>query len=249
MTLLYRTAEWHAFAKLRLHTESTLQHLEGLTTDLGQVMRNFRDITQSAFMTFELPKEVGARNRRQKSGKGKEKAGASNTSGRKPKTLNLFTYKWHALGDYVRAIRLFGGTNGFSTQLVSTSNVYSCISSLFTPCNRQGELAHKIVKRLYGSTNKRRAEKQIANRYRRLERARLAFDRKRLHNRTQQKATNNVDDRVEGDSDLRYHISPSKRCPLDIFSTIRENRGDPAYHVRCLDLNFINSQLIDRVAF
>src|SRR6266511_1265723 len=28
MMLLYQTAEWHAFAKLWLHTESTLQHLE-----------------------------------------------------------------------------------------------------------------------------------------------------------------------------------------------------------------------------
>lgn len=119
MTLLYRTAEWHAFAKLRLHTESTLQHLERLTTELGQVMRKFRDAAQSAFMTFELPKETAARKRRQKPGKGKEKAGAGDTSGKKPKTLNLFTYKWHALGDYVCAIRLFGGTDGFSTQLVS----------------------------------------------------------------------------------------------------------------------------------
>lgn len=118
MTLLYRTAEWHAFAKLRLHTESTLQHLEGLTTELGKLMRKFRDTTQSAFVTFELPKEAGVRQRHQKSGKGKEKAAADSTSGRKPKNLNLFTYKWHALGDYVRAIRLFGGTDGFSTQVV-----------------------------------------------------------------------------------------------------------------------------------
>lgn len=119
MTLLYRTAEWHAFAKLRLHTESTLQHLERLTTELGQLMRKFRDTTQSAFATFELPKETEARKRRQNSGKGKEKAAAGNASGKKSKTLNLFTYKWHALGDYVRAIRLFGPTDGFSTQVVS----------------------------------------------------------------------------------------------------------------------------------
>ena len=119
ITLLYRTAEWHAFAKLRLHTETTLQHLERLTTELGQLMRKFRDITQSRFATFELQKETGARKRRQKSGKGKEKAAAGNNSGHKPKILNLFTYKWHALGDYVRTIRLFGGTDGFSTQVVS----------------------------------------------------------------------------------------------------------------------------------
>jgi hypothetical protein len=119
MTLLYRTAEWHAFAKLRLHTEGTLQRLEGLTTELGKLMRSFRDTTESAFETFELPKEVGVRQRRQTSGKGTEKAAAGSASGRKLKNLNLFTYKWHALGDYVRAIRLFGGTDGFSTQVVS----------------------------------------------------------------------------------------------------------------------------------
>ena len=112
-------AEWHAFAKLRLHTESTLQHLERLTTELGQLMRKFRDTTQSGFATFELSKETGARKRRQTSGKGKEKAVAGSASGKKSKTMNLFTYKWHALGDYVRSIRLFGATDGFSTQVVS----------------------------------------------------------------------------------------------------------------------------------
>ena len=54
-----------------------------------------------------------------------------------------------------------------------------------------------------------------------------------LPHRTRRKATSDVDDQAEGDSELRYYISPSKNCPLDIFSTIRENRGDPAYNVRC----------------
>ena len=126
LTLLYRTAEWHAFAKLRLHTESTLQHLESLTTELGKLMREFRDITQSDFETVELPKENGARSRR---GKGKEKA----TSGKKPKSLNLFTYKWHALGDYVRTIRLFGGTDGFSTQVVRLLFILT-IQSIYYTC-------------------------------------------------------------------------------------------------------------------
>jgi hypothetical protein len=57
--------------------------------------------------------------RRQKSGKGKEKAVAGIASGKKFKILNLFTYKWHVLGDYVYAICLFGSTDGFSTQVVS----------------------------------------------------------------------------------------------------------------------------------
>jgi len=118
--LLYCTAEWHAFAKLRLHTESTLNHLEKLTTELGRLMRKFRDITESDFSTFELPRESAARKRRSK---GKEREGTSNptSTSQKPKTLNLFTYKWHALSDYVRSIRLFGGTDGFSTQVVGAS--------------------------------------------------------------------------------------------------------------------------------
>ena len=51
-------AEWHAFAKLWLHTKSTLQHLEQLTMELGKLTRKFRDTMQSAFVTFELPKET-----------------------------------------------------------------------------------------------------------------------------------------------------------------------------------------------
>lgn len=44
--------------------------------------------------------------------------GSGVASKRKPRSFNLATYKWHALGDYVAAIRLFGGSDGFSTQLV-----------------------------------------------------------------------------------------------------------------------------------
>ena len=39
--------------------------------------------------------------------------------------LNVFTVKFHFLGDYVRHIRLFGTTDSYSTQLVS-SYVCSC---------------------------------------------------------------------------------------------------------------------------
>ena len=133
MTLLYRTAEWHA--KLRLHTESTLQHLEQLTTELGQLNRKFRDTMQSAFLTFELPKEQrperGARIlARQGESNGKEKAMAGDASGKNSKHLNFSTYKWHALSDYVRAIHLFSPMDGFSTQVVSnlfpTQLSYSC---------------------------------------------------------------------------------------------------------------------------
>jgi hypothetical protein len=65
MKLLYRTAEWHGFAKLRMHTDFTLDHLEELTKEFGLLMRQFRDLSCSHFQTVELPREVEARKRRQ----------------------------------------------------------------------------------------------------------------------------------------------------------------------------------------
>lgn len=120
MKLLFRVAEWHAFAKMRLHTETTLKHLEALTTELGKLMRDFDHSICSQFQTFELPREVAARKRREEARRlalGVDLVPSAR--GKRTKTLNLFTYKWHALGDYVPSIRLFGGTDGFSSQLVS----------------------------------------------------------------------------------------------------------------------------------
>jgi hypothetical protein len=114
MKLLFRIAEWQGLAKLRMHTEATLDRLEQVTTDLGDLMRDFRDKTCANFNTTELAREVEARNRRNAR---KESTKAPNQT-RKAKTLNLHTYKFHALGDYVRTIRMFGTTDSFSTQLV-----------------------------------------------------------------------------------------------------------------------------------
>jgi hypothetical protein len=179
MKLLYRTAEWHAFAKMRLHTETTLKHLEDLTTELGKLMRDFEHSTCSKFQTFELPREVEAWKRREDAQRlGSDSVSASNTGGIRKKTLNLFTYKWHALADYVPSIRLFGGVDGFSSQLVSGLNfVIFKLTELYSV---QGELCHRLVKQLYKLTNKRNAAKQIGSRVRRLERAQAAFHRQRL---------------------------------------------------------------------
>jgi hypothetical protein len=49
---------------------------------------------------------------------GQESKVPSNST-RKPKLLNLETYTYHALGDYVRTIRTFGTTDSYSTQPVS----------------------------------------------------------------------------------------------------------------------------------
>jgi len=109
-------AKWHALAKLRVHSESTLNHLEAQTKILGQRMRAFRDATKDAFNTVELAGEAAARKRRSAEGN-------ITTQPRGPlkKALNLNTYKFHALGDYVQSIRLFGTVDSYSTQLVCMS--------------------------------------------------------------------------------------------------------------------------------
>lgn len=131
ITLLYRLAEWHALAKLRMHTEYTLQCLEKSTTTIGEELRNFRDTTLQSFKCKELPKETTTRLRqrgRANAQKAQANSGAEldkpqstdNHPKKVPKSkiLNLSTYKLHALGDYVRTIRLFGTTDSYSTQIV-----------------------------------------------------------------------------------------------------------------------------------
>jgi hypothetical protein len=117
-SLLYRFAQWHALAKLRIHTESSLGFLEDTFTVLSKQLRKFRDFTCAAFETVELPKEKAARQRRfaQRAG---PNDGSSESRGPRVKRFNLSTYKFHAMGDYVRTIKLFGTTDSFTTQIVS----------------------------------------------------------------------------------------------------------------------------------
>lgn len=123
-SLLYRFAHWHALAKLRLHSETTLSALGETFKRLSRQLRKFRDFTCEAFNTAELPKEMAARERKA----ARERLGPHNpdagSSGRKAKKFNLNTYKFHAMGDYVRSIQLFGTTDSFTTQIVCESPSY-----------------------------------------------------------------------------------------------------------------------------
>lgn len=124
MDLLFTLAHWHGLAKLRLHTDLTLTIMDNETTSLGQQFRNFTKKTCAAFKTEELAREANARKRRQ----AKKQPGTSSSKGRRAKTFNLQTYKYHALGDYVDTIRRYGTTDSYSTEPVS---VNSLMSNLF----------------------------------------------------------------------------------------------------------------------
>lgn len=96
-----------------MHTDPTLDILSHVTTSLGNSFRLFVEKTCAAFQTRELERERVARQRSQ------AKTAVQKASLRKPKQLNLKTYKFHSLGDYVETIRRFGTTDSYSTQPVS----------------------------------------------------------------------------------------------------------------------------------
>lgn len=111
-----------------MHTDHTLKVFADVTTSLGKGLRAFKTKTCGAFATRELQRERDARARRQEKITVKAAAGSSGSETRKcdssarlPKELNLKTYKYHALGDYVSTIRRLGTTDSYSTQLVSLS--------------------------------------------------------------------------------------------------------------------------------
>jgi hypothetical protein len=60
MELLFLLAYWHGLAKLRLHTEKTLNILDNVTRALGMALRAFKKETCPQFDTKELPKEAAA---------------------------------------------------------------------------------------------------------------------------------------------------------------------------------------------
>jgi hypothetical protein len=121
-TLLFELSTWHALAKLRLHTETTICNLEHSSRRLGFELREFKRSVCSKYKTKELPSEYAARSRRKaalaakKIGNGT--SGQSKGSSRNEKVFNLSTYKLHSLGDYAAAIRRYGPTDNYTTQVV-----------------------------------------------------------------------------------------------------------------------------------
>lgn len=115
--------------------------MDRLTTELGQALREFEGKVCSAYTTKELPREMAARDRKQKA---QEAASPKETPENAsllppksadhpkptkelkqlPKSLNLQTYKHHSLGDYVESIRQFGTTDSYSSEIVCLSPFY-----------------------------------------------------------------------------------------------------------------------------
>lgn len=122
LDLLFDLASWHAYAKLRMHTTDTLDFFDIATVILGQSVRKFYKTTCNYYFTTELPDEYAARSRREAALAAKHNvtstAPGKRKAGPKYKSLNISTYKFHALGDYANTIRQRGTTDNYTTQPV-----------------------------------------------------------------------------------------------------------------------------------
>ncbi|KZT36764.1 hypothetical protein SISSUDRAFT_988644 [Sistotremastrum suecicum HHB10207 ss-3] len=139
--LIYVMAEWHCLAKLRLHSDSTLKHLDTVTTVLGKELRNFADKIAPSFNTKETVSETTARARQREKNQKTLFGQVLASSAARVKKYTLDRYKLHALGDYTSTIRRLGTTDSYSTYI--------------------GEARHRIKKQDYRKTNKRKFKLQM----------------------------------------------------------------------------------------
>ncbi|KAG2737753.1 hypothetical protein P692DRAFT_20883262 [Suillus brevipes Sb2] len=75
MQSLFTMAHWHGLAKLRMHSDLTLDIMDEVTSALGQQLRGFKATVCAAYQTRELRQEVEARARHNLKKSGKQPAG------------------------------------------------------------------------------------------------------------------------------------------------------------------------------
>ncbi|KAI0775824.1 hypothetical protein BD413DRAFT_709717 [Trametes elegans] len=143
LDMLFDLSTWHALAKLRLHTDNTIDLLDVITVNTGASIRRFARVTCPKYATFELPRESAARGRRKQAQQDKGKVTTSGKSlTRKRKNFSMTTYKYHTMWDYAASIREVATTDNFTSQT--------------------GECEHRKVKSYYPRTNKNDHAGQIA---------------------------------------------------------------------------------------
>ncbi|KAG6905246.1 hypothetical protein DXG01_003988 [Tephrocybe rancida] len=127
---------------------------------------------------------------------------ASGATTRRPKTLNLNTYKFHSLGDVADTIRHYGTTDSYSTEI--------------------GELEHRTVKARYKRTDRKAYSRQIARIERREARLR------KIHACTNPFERADDDTVRKGNPDVHHIIGKTENLPLHIGTFVADQSGDPA---------------------
>ncbi|KAK7468245.1 hypothetical protein VKT23_002754 [Stygiomarasmius scandens] len=127
LDLIFDLQNWHAHAKLRLHTDATLQSFSHATKEIGKALRLFASTTSKAYETKELPHELESRVRTQLRQEKQDVSNIPRVTGYSRPTW----YKFHALGHYVEHIQRYGTTDSFSAQRGFSSQAYIHYSKHF----------------------------------------------------------------------------------------------------------------------
>ena len=220
-TLLFHLAEWQSLAKLRLHTEDTLALLRQALRRLGAQARKFQRVTCQTFDTKELPQESAARCKREMADMQSGQRRRPPTSGALPKTFNINTYKFHALGDYDVMIHQFGTTDSYSMRVVCVLLVSETPSRNAHQKLMKGERAHKFLKRVYRSSNKKDIVQQFAKQERRgtLLRRQLGLDSPELEK-----------EHIDRSPQVHHSMAKAPRRDniFDLPRDLQEHQTDPA---------------------
>ena len=115
--MLFIIQLWHTLGRLRLHTETTIKFMEGVTPLLGAAVRKWKRKVDR-IQTRELAREIEVRRRREIARAAKEGRPADPVVEKKIKMFNLILAKWHGAGHFTEDIRNFGPVEIYSTQWV-----------------------------------------------------------------------------------------------------------------------------------
>ncbi|TFK79623.1 hypothetical protein K466DRAFT_505253, partial [Polyporus arcularius HHB13444] len=224
--LLFELANFHALAKLRLHTTTTIDIFRASTRHMYKAFRKFARKTCPRYETRELPREAEARGRRE-ARKNTKSVNASSSSRKCRKFTVIKTYKYHCLGDYVAYVVHHGPMDNYTTQV--------------------GELEHRHIKRFYVRTNKVRyvwqLAKKIKNVYllRKLRRRDREFQPRREGIKEKQDtkvAAQEAAERARPSQSLPttspflpYEIAVSRNATIKLYDWLAEHDEDPATKV------------------
>jgi len=223
--LLFRLCEWHALAKLRLHSDDSLALLDEALKKLSAQIQRFQKRTCEIFKTYELPSEAAARQRRQQAQAESGRQVKSTSSTVHLKRFNTLTYKFHALGDYTRTIRMFGTTDSYTTQIVSRLYRIYCVL-LLNEFSFKGESAHHIIKKFYRHTNK----KDVATGLTKYER-RVTRIQQQLDSLAAEVTIPEAEISDDSSPELHHVMRPLPCNAFNLASFLREHRSDPAVKV------------------
>ncbi|KAK7450146.1 hypothetical protein VKT23_013029 [Stygiomarasmius scandens] len=218
--LLFDLMTFHAHAKLRMHTDTTLKSFRLATRALGQSLRRFSSKTCTFYAdTNELPREIASRLRKA-ANKAKKKGGTdqpiseSESSQIQGKKFSMETYKTHALSHYPDHAEKFGTYDSVST--------------------RSGEREHCYIKYMYEMVSKKDHTAGITVQERRHDLVRkLAQDpsKTKLFPQTeaQEMLSGKYQETLESTNpSARYHIGTSQKNYTSIYKLTMAGKGDPA---------------------